>query len=173
MSKNEIIKKGMDKNKEKVIDEKVMQKKMTEAFDYLVNMTWVVEERTMDAKNIPDLTLGELHVIETVGKNNNKPMSFIASKLKVSVGALTTGVNRIVSKGYLTRIRDIEDHRVVRLAITPQGRKVLKVHDKMHQDVINELLQRVSIEEAYKVFSSAADVIENYYQMKEGNKDEK
>lgn len=173
MSKNDTSKKGMEKTKDVVLDEKVMHKKMTEAFDYLVNMTRVVEERTMDVKNIPDLTIGELHVIETVAKNNNKPMTFIASKLKVSVGALTTGVNRIVSKGYLTRIRDIEDHRVVRLAITPQGRKVLKIHDKMHQDIINELLKRVSLEETYKVFSNAADVIENYYLMKEGNTDDK
>ena len=53
-------------------------------------------------------------------------MSFIANKLKVSVGALTTGVNRIVKKGYLNRIRDIEDHRVVRLAITSSRAKSLK-----------------------------------------------
>ena len=32
---------------------------MEEAFDYLVNMARV-EERTMDTKNIPDLTIGEL-----------------------------------------------------------------------------------------------------------------
>ena len=92
-------------------------------FDYLVNMARVVEERTMDTKNIPDLTIGELYVIETVSKNNNKPMSFIANKLKVSVGALTTGVNWIVKKGYLNRIRDIEDHRVVRLLLLLKGEK--------------------------------------------------
>ncbi|HHU80281.1 MAG TPA: MarR family transcriptional regulator [Acholeplasmataceae bacterium] len=165
--------KKVSSKKEVVIDEKVMQKKMEEAFDYLVNMARVVEERTMDTKNIPDLTIGELYVIETVSKNNNKPMSFIANKLKVSVGALTTGVNRIVKKGYLNRIRDIEDHRVVRLAITPQGRKVLRVHDKGQQEILNEILSRVSLEEAYRVFTTAAEVIENYYLMKEGNKYEK
>ena len=73
----------------------------------------------------------------------------------------------------MNRIRDIEDHRVVRLAITPQGRKVLRVHDKGQQEILNEILSRVSLEEAYRVFTTAAEVIENYYLMKEGNKYEK
>ena len=41
-------------------------------------MANVIEERTMDVKNIPDLTIGELHVIEMVNKYNNKPMTLIA-----------------------------------------------------------------------------------------------
>jgi DNA-binding MarR family transcriptional regulator len=166
----EQVKKTGSRKKEIETDPKLMQKKLNEAFDYLANLTWVIEERTMDVKNIPNLTLGEIHVIEMVSKNNNKPMSYIAKKLKVSVGALTIGVNRIVQKGYIDRTRDDTDHRVVQLSITPLGRKVLKFHDRFHDDIMADILKNANFNEAYRVFTKTAEVLENYYQMKEGKK---
>ena len=124
------------KQKELSKEDKVLYKQLCEAFDFVVNMGNVIEDRTMDRKQIPDLALGELHVIETVNKNNNKPMTLIAKKEHVTVGALTTCVNRLVQKGYLLRTRNEMDQRVILLSVTKKRKKVLKVHDKFHDDII-------------------------------------
>ena len=42
-------------------EEKVLYKQLEESFNTIANMTMVIEERTMDTKNIPNLTIGELH----------------------------------------------------------------------------------------------------------------
>jgi len=123
----------------------------------------VIEDRTMDRKLIPDLALGELHVIETVNKNNNKPMTLIAKKEHVTVGALTTCVNRLVQKGYLLRTRDEMDQRVILLSITQKGKKVLKAHDKFHDDIIGLTLEGVNLAQATKVMTQFAHILEVYY----------
>ena len=151
------------KQKELSKEDKVLYKQLCEAFDFVVNMGNVIEDRTMDRKQIPDLALGELHVIETVNKNNNKPMTLIAKKEHVTVGALTTCVNRLVQKGYLHRTRDEMDQRVILLSVTQKGKKVLKVHDKFHDDIIGLTLENVNLAQATKVMTQFAHILEVYY----------
>ena len=143
-------------------DEKVLYKKLEEAFTYVANMTMVIEEKTMDYKQIPDLTVSELHVVEMVNKNNNKPMTIIANKLNVTVGSLITCVNRLIQKDYLVRTRDEMDHRVILLSVTPKAKKVIKVHDKFHNDILMLALENVALSHAAKVFGQFAQTLDNY-----------
>ena len=159
----EIVRPTPKKQKELSKEDKVLYKQLCEAFDFVVNMGNVIEDRTMDRKLIPDLALGELHVIETVNKNNNKPMTLIARKEHVTVGALTTCVNRLVQKGYLLRTRDEMDQRVILLSVTQKGKKVLKAHDKFHDDIIGLTLEGVNLAQATKVMTQFAHILEVYY----------
>lgn len=154
------------KTKQLTKEEKVLYKKLEETFNYVANLTSVIEERTMDTKNIPDLTLSELHVIEMVNNNNNKPMSLIAKKLKVTVGSLIICVNRLVQKEYLLRIRDEMDHRVILLSVTPKAKKVLKFHDKFHEDVLGLVMEQIPLSQAVKVMTQFANMLEYYYDPK-------
>lgn len=148
-------------------EEKVLYKKLLESFNYVANLTNVVEEKTMDTKLIQDLTIGELHVIEMVDQNNNKPMSLIAKKLKVTVGSLTICINRLVQKGYLLRIRHEMDHRIILVSTTQKAKKVLKEHDKFHENIIGLALEKgITLQQATKVMSQFAMVLEYYYDPK-------
>lgn len=160
-------KKNEKKLKSMTKDEKAMYKKLWEHFNYVANLTMVIEERMMDTKLIPDLTIGEMHVLETVDRFNGKPMTMIANALKVTVGSLTIGVNRLVSKEYLLRIRDEKDHRVVNLSVTPKAKKVLKMHDKFHEDILLGVLDGVTLRDATKVMAQFNRVLENYINPKE------
>lgn len=154
-------------------DEKVLYKKLEEAFTYVANMTMVIEEKTMDYKQIPDLTVSELHVVEMVNKNNNKPMTIIANKLNVTVGSLITCVNRLIQKDYLIRTRDEMDHRVILLSVTPKAKKVIKVHDKFHNDILMLALENVALSHAAKVFGQFAETLDNYMNPKTPKEKEK
>ena len=76
----ELIKTPTPKPKNFTKEEKKLLAKLHEAFRFVVNMTTVIESQKMDTTVIKDLTLGEVHVLETVALNNNKPMTFIANK---------------------------------------------------------------------------------------------
>ena len=154
-------------------EEKVLYKQLEESFNTIANMTMVIEERTMDTKNIPNLTIGELHLIEMVNRYNNKPMTLIANKLHITVGAMTICLNRLVQKGYLLRTRDEMDRRVILLSITPEGKKVLKYHNKFHDDIIGLALDTLSIQQAAKVLNQFAYVLEYYYDPSITEKEEK
>ena len=160
-------KKNEKKLKSMTKEEKQMYKKLWEHFNYVANLTMVIEEKMMDPKQINDLTIGEMHVIETVDKYNGQPMTKIANALKVTVGSLTIGVNRLIAKDYLIRVRDEKDHRVVNLSVTPKAKKVLKLHDKFHEDILLGVLDGVTIRDATKVMAQFNRVLENYINPKE------
>lgn len=166
-SSNVDAKKNEKKFKSMTKEEKQMYKKLWEHFNYVANLTMVIEEKMMDPKQINDLTIGEMHVIETVDKYNGQPMTKIANALKVTVGSLTIGVNRLIAKDYLIRVRDEKDHRVVNLSVTPKAKKVLKLHDKFHEDILLGVLDGVTIRDATKVMAQFNRVLENYINPKE------
>ena len=166
-SSNVDAKKNEKKLKSMTKEEKQMYKKLWEHFNYVANLTMVIEEKMMDPKQINDLTIGEMHVIEAVDKYNGQPMTKIANALKVTVGSLTIGVNRLIAKDYLIRVRDEKDHRVVNLSVTPKAKKVLKLHDKFHEDILLGVLDGVTIRDATKVMAQFNRVLENYINPKE------
>lgn len=159
----EIVRPTPKKVKQWNKEEKQLLKKLDESFSTVANMTMVIEERTMDKKNIPDLTIGELHLIEMVNRYNNKPMTLIANQLHITVGAMTICLNRLVQKGYLLRTRDEMDRRVILLSVTPEGKKVLKFHNKFHDDILGIVLDTIPLATAVKVMNQFAYVLELYY----------
>ena len=68
-------------------------------------------------------------------------MSEVAGKLEITVGTLTTAINRLVKKGYVERERKEEDRRIVRIRLTKKGQLVHRLHEKYHQDMINNVIQ--------------------------------
>lgn len=144
-------------------EEKVLYKKLDESFSTVANMAMVIEERTMDTKNMPNLTIGEIHLIEMVNRYNNKPMTLIANKLHITVGAMTICLNRLVQKGYVLRTRDEMDRRVILLSVTPEGKKILKFHNKFHDDILGIVLDTIPLAQATKVMSQFAYVLEYYF----------
>ena len=152
-------------------EEKVLYKKLESSFNYIANLTMVIEERTLDRENIPDLTLGELHVLEVFNQEAAIPMTKAANQLKITVGSLTTCVNRLVKKEYLIRERDAVDHRVIKVSTTQKAKKVLKEHDKFHQEILLGVLDGVTIRDATKVMAQFERTLENYINPKEKNYD--
>lgn len=152
-------------------EEKVIYKSLEDAFNYVANLTMVIEERTLDTMQVPDLTLGEIHVLEVVNQQSTMPMTKVANQLKITVGSLTTCVNRLVKKEYLIRERDDVDHRIIKVSTTPKAKKVLKVHDEFHQEILLGVLDGVTIRDANKVMSQFKRTLENYINPKEKNYD--
>lgn len=78
-------------------------------------------------------------------------MSELATALHITAGAVTTASDILIQNGYLTRIRDQQDRRVVRLALTEKGEVTLialqnEGHNMMKtvfKDLSNEDLQRL------------------------------
>ena len=150
-------------------EEKQMFKRLSESFNYVANLTMVIEERKMDKELINDLTLGEIHVLEVVNQQTEMPMTKVANQLKITVGSLTTCVNRLVKKEYLDRVRDDVDHRIIKISTTAKAKRVLKMHDAFHEEILLTVLDGITIKDATKVMEQFERVLENYYNPKEKN----
>ena len=62
-----------------------------------------IEEQTIKEGIISDLSITEIHTIEAIGMYTKRTMSEVAQDLKITVGTLTTAINKLIKKGYLNQ----------------------------------------------------------------------
>jgi len=76
-----------------------------------------------------------------------KTMSEVAQNLKITVGTLTTAINKLVKKGYVERNRCEEDRRSVKINLTRKGKLAYRIHEKFHHEMIKATVEGLSQEE--------------------------
>ena len=113
-----------------------------------------------------NLSMNEVHVLEAILKTDEPTMSHIAARLRVTVGTLTTAVNRLVEKGYADRKREKEDKRKVIVSLTTKGYECLKIHDEFHEDMIGSVIEDMKIgddEVLVRSLQNISDYFKNKY----------
>lgn len=106
-----------------------------------------IEESALKSGSFHDVSVKEVHTIETIGMYEPKSMSEIARGLNITVGTLTVAVNNLVKKGYVERYRCEQDRRVVKIGLTKKGRLLYRVHDKFHKVMVKTAVEGLEEEE--------------------------
>lgn len=108
---------------------------------------------TLIAQNLDnDLTAPQCFILGMISKKQNITVSQLADKMEVKPSAITVMLDRLVNNGYVERIHDLKDRRVVLVQCTEKGNnallrvkgdiEALLKHHLKELDV-NELLQFV------------------------------
>ncbi|KHD46360.1 fatty acid biosynthesis transcriptional regulator FabT [Streptococcus hongkongensis] len=112
--------------------------------DYLVdvfNRILVIEEISLKTSQFKDVSLKEMHTIDIIGKYDNVTPSDVARELMVTLGTVTTSLNKLEAKGYITRTRSVNDRRVVYLSLTKRGRLLDRLHAKFHKNMVGQVTE--------------------------------
>ena len=81
-----------------------------------------IEEKSLKkSEELSDLSVTEIHTIDVIGEKEERTMSEIANDLSITVGTLTTAINKLIKKGYVERRRIEEDRRIVLVKLTEKG----------------------------------------------------
>lgn len=145
----------MDKRK-KILNELLVQ---------IFNDILQIEEQTLKKGVLNNLSVTEIHTIEAIGMYTERTMSEVAQDLKITVGTLTTAINKLIKKGYVERKRIEEDRRVVLIKLTKSGKLAFRLHEKFHNDMINATIEGLSDEEE-KVLVSSLDRLNEFFKVK-------
>lgn len=81
-------------------------------------------------------------------------MSEVAQDLKITVGTLTTAINKLIKKGYVERSRIEEDRRVVLIALTKKGKLAYRLHEKFHNDMVSNSIESLTQQEEVMLISA-------------------
>lgn len=127
------------------MDEK--NKIINDLFVTIFNDILQIEEKTLKSGPLSDLSVTELHTIEAIGMYKPRTMSEVAQDLKITVGTLTTAINKLIKKGYVERRRIEEDRRVVLICTTKKGKLAYRLHEKFHDDMIKETISGLTDEQ--------------------------
>jgi DNA-binding MarR family transcriptional regulator len=130
---------------------------MLDIFDKIL----VTEELALSKGYFKDLSVAEMHTLESIGLYEAKTMSETAAALGVTTGTLTVAVDRLVRKNYVQRRRDDHDRRVVRVQLTRQGKLAYRMHHKFHTLLVDRLIEPLD-ENQREIFLSTLQSISDF-----------
>ena len=139
---------------------KVINELLVEVFHHILS----IEGQKLRERGV-NLSMSEVHVLEAIQKTEEPTMSHIAKRLRVTVGTLTTAINRLVEKGFVERKREKEDKRKVIVSITTKAYRVLATHDQFHDEMIEAVIQDLKLDEN-EVLINALQNISTYFTKK-------
>jgi DNA-binding MarR family transcriptional regulator len=87
-----------------------------------------------------DLTFSEFYTLLTVSYNGDMTMTAFADNLGIQKQQATRVINTLVQKGYIQRVYDEADRRVVLIRLTPEARAYLKEYTSKTIEKIRESL---------------------------------
>ena len=143
--------------------EYVLNKLLVQLFNDILQ----IEKNAMNNTEFKDLSITEIHTIEAIGKEGNRTMGEIANDLRITVGTLTTAINRLIKKGYVERKRIEEDRRGVVVYLTESGKKVFDEHTLFHKEMIDEVAKNFEdyeLKVLTKALSKVSEFFEDKYQ---------
>lgn len=133
---------------------------LVEVFNYILSL-----EGTALKRWGVRLSMNEVHIIEAIEKSKEPTMSNVARKLMITVGTLTTAINRLVEKKYVIRYGEPEDRRKVLLRLTNEAEKVLHIHKEFHNDMIDNVIKDMNIKDD-DVLIKSLDKVSKYFKKK-------
>ena len=112
---------------------------------------WLVMVKAMQAigryaaESIQETGLGDsdFRVLEVLLHKGPLPVNVIGPKVNLNPGSISVAVERLHSKGLVSRVERAEDRRIRIVALTPSGKKlivpVFRRHAAAMKDVFSEL----------------------------------
>jgi DNA-binding MarR family transcriptional regulator len=123
-----------------------------------------IENQSLKQRGIK-LSMNEVHVLEAIEKTDDPSMTNLSRRLRVTVGTLTTAMNKLVEKGYVQRYREKEDKRKVLIRLTENCDPILKVHNQFHDEMISSIIEDMHLDHDDVLITSLTN-IRDYFKNK-------
>ena len=112
---------------------------------------WLVKNKAAQAieryalKGILQSGLGDsdFRVLEVLLHKGPLPVNTIGPKVNLTPGSISIAVERLHSKGLVSRIESAEDRRIRIVALTPQGRKLIVRVFRKHAAAIGKAFSEI------------------------------
>ena len=111
--------------------------------------------RLIENNGTPELSLPQYRVLGLLSTGHERA-SQLASRLAVAKPTLTTLIDSLVERGYVSRETPEGDRRAVRLSITPAGRHAVGAAGAQLRAVLDDVVGRCAHPEA--VFAALEDL---------------
>lgn len=122
-------------------------------------MSNLVTQRTQDELGITGTQASMLFMV-AVGKCSTA--AELAREFAIDASAVTRLLDRVEKRGLLSRVRSMEDRRVVRLELTDEGRAIAEKLPAIFRSVLDQLLVGFTPEEVGFLKSMLRRILSSY-----------
>lgn len=137
---------------------------------HLFNEIWELEGEVIITEEFKDITNNDMHIIDAIGLNGDSTMSMVAKKMRITAGSLTTSINSLVKKEYVTRKRSEKDRRVVYIMLTEKGEKAYYHHKDFHMQMVSSATKDMDDQDIQNLLSLLQNLTVFFNRYKETHK---
>ena len=106
------------------------------------------------------ITIPQLGVLEQLSRQKETTMHGLASLMGITCPAATGLVDRLIAQGLVSRQGDRKDRRVIRVNLTPKGRRVLDNIWSQKRRMIQEVFGQLSASDRAQYLATLEKVTE-------------
>lgn len=93
------------------------------------------------------ITLPQFFILSHLYKQGESQMNELANVMEVTTAAVTGIVDRLVTSGYVMRLYNPKDRRVINIRLTQKGSDLVKRISRQRREVTREIFGKISKEE--------------------------
>ena len=86
-------------------------------------------------------------LLKMIEKYGNPSMSTVGKILHVPKSQMTSKSDELTKAGFIERLHDEKDRRIIRIVLTHEGENFIKNYQKTVDESMNQLLSKLSFEE--------------------------
>lgn len=112
-------------------------------------------------KELKQLSHIEISIISLIYNNPDIIIREICDEIDVPKSSMTSMIDRLEKKNYLTRVISKRDRRSFGLKLTKEGMKIQEQHEKYEEEIFNYVINSLDTEEEKETFIKLTDKIAN------------
>ncbi len=116
------------------------------------------ETQVIAGSEFSALTMSQIHYLDMIHHLQKPTLSDLARRMKVSKPTVTVAVETLGRKGYVRKVRSLEDKRIFNVHLTARGEAIAELHDQIHRgyaDRIAAVLDSMDLASLREVLNKA------------------
>ena len=97
---------------------------------------------------VSQLTISQFQYIDAIHNLNEPTITKIALQLSMTKASVSTGINKLIDKGFVTKTQSANDKRIFFLSLTKTGQKLVDAKHKALQEYVEFIKTTLGKEEA-------------------------
>lgn len=136
------------------------QQYIDELFQSMNQLRKLFKSQTQESHEDKVATMMQYSTLAFLKQHKNVPMREVASEFSLSKSSATQLVERLVNAGFVNRINDQDDRRIVRLTITSEGEQHLRDMKKRFRNKMEKILSKIPEQDLKELVRIHTELIE-------------
>lgn len=119
-----------------------------------------IQDYSHEVSNKFGVTGPQLWALKTIHQNGNLPLGELSKKMYLHPSTISGVIDRLEKKGYVLRDRDKKDRRVVKVDLTPKGKRLVKKAPNPVQGKMIYGLMKLKKEKLKHIYDSVQKLVE-------------
>lgn len=109
-----------------------------------------MEELARKQLNLRELTVAQMHYLEVLNALENPNITELATEMRLTKPTVTVAIDKLIQKGYISKVQSDEDRRSSHLHLTKKGMLINQMHEHAHAqfaELMQESLEPIELEQ--------------------------